>query len=63
MGAYPEVAMNKLIGLAAIILGFLVMAAGYRYAAPGYYAGGIALIALGVIFLVAKIFRRNQPDL
>ncbi len=55
--------MNKLIGLAAIILGFLVIAAGYRYTAPGYYAGGIVLLVLGVIFLISKIFRRNQPNL
>lgn len=52
--------MNKLIALAAIILGFLVTAAGYRYSAPGYYAGGIALVLMGLIFLVSKIARRNQ---
>ncbi|MGI6852045.1 hypothetical protein [Mesorhizobium sp. 1B3] len=52
--------MNKLIGLAAIVLGFLATAAGYRYSAPGYYAGGIALVLIGLIFLVLKIARRNQ---
>ncbi|HWK63523.1 MAG TPA: hypothetical protein VNS34_01180 [Rhizobiaceae bacterium] len=52
--------MNKLIGLAAIVLGFLVTAVGYRYSAPGYYAGGVALILIGLIFLVSKIARRNQ---
>lgn len=56
--------MNKLVGLVAIILGFLVMAVGYRYSAPGYYAGGIALILIGLVFLVLKIMRRNQsPDM
>lgn len=52
--------MKKLIGLAAIVLGFLLIAAGYRYSAAGYYAGGIALVLMGLIFLIVKIAGRNQ---
>lgn len=37
------------------------MAAGYRYQATGYLAGGIALILIGVVMLVMKILGRNQP--
>jgi len=51
--------VNKLVGLAAIILGFLVMAAGYRYGSSGYFIAGIVFIAVGLAALVLKVLRRD----
>jgi uncharacterized membrane protein HdeD (DUF308 family) len=55
--------INKLAGLVAIILGFLIMASGYRYGSTGTIIIGIAIIVAGLAFLVLKIVRRNQGPL
>ncbi|WEX10757.1 hypothetical protein [Chelativorans sp. AA-79] len=52
--------INKLGGLVLIVLGFLLVTAGYRSGQALYIgAGGVSLI-LGVILLVRKIIQRNQ---
>ncbi|MBB2972740.1 hypothetical protein [Mesorhizobium sp. RMAD-H1] len=63
MGAYDEVRspfINKLVGLALVILGFLLVAAGYRSGQAWYIGGGIISLILGLFLLVTKIIRRNQ---
>lgn len=52
--------LNKIVGLAAIILGFLMMASGYRYGSTGTLVTGLAIVVAGVVLLVLKIARRNQ---
>lgn len=52
--------LKKVSGLAAIILGFLLTAAGYRYGTPEFTTVGTALLALGLVFLVLMIVRRNR---
>ncbi len=52
--------LKKVSGLAAIILGFLLTAAGYRYGSPEFTTVGIAILALGLVSLVLMIVRRNQ---
>ncbi|RCW82395.1 hypothetical protein [Phyllobacterium bourgognense] len=52
--------MKKVIGLAAIVLGFLLTATGYRYGSPEFTTVGIAMLALGLVLLVLMIVRRNQ---
>lgn len=52
--------LNKIVGLAAIILGFLMMASGYRYGSTGTLITGIVILIAGLVLLVLKIARRNQ---
>lgn len=53
--------IKKVGGLVAIVLGFLLTAAGYRYGSSEYTTIGIALLAVGLVLLVLQIVRRNQP--
>jgi hypothetical protein len=55
--------INKLAGLVAIIVGFLILASGYRYGSAGTIIIGTAIIIAGLAFLVLKIVRRNQGRL
>ncbi|PSH57469.1 hypothetical protein [Phyllobacterium sophorae] len=59
-GPNPISLFKKLGGLIAIILGFLLTAAGYRYGSTEYLTTGIALIALGLVLIVRMIVRRNR---
>jgi hypothetical protein len=59
-GDNPISLFKKLGGLIAIILGFLLAAAGYRYGSTEYLTMGIALIALGLVLIVLMIVRRNR---
>ncbi|WP_245417544.1 LPXTG cell wall anchor domain-containing protein [Aminobacter sp. AP02] len=52
--------MNKLTGLIAIIIGFLVAAEGYRSGSSWLIILGIVVLAVGLGLLLAKIARRNQ---
>lgn len=52
--------MNKLTGLIAIILGFLMAAEGYRSASNWLIFLGIVVLAVGLVLLALKIARRNQ---
>jgi hypothetical protein len=53
--------MNKIIGIVFIIVGFLLAASGYRYGTTGTMVGGLVLIGIGVVLLILKIIRRNNP--
>jgi hypothetical protein len=54
--------VNKLAAIALIALGFLVLASSYRSESLfGMFGGGL-LLAVGVVLLVLKIFRRNRPS-
>ena len=52
--------VSKLGGVAFIILGFLLAAAGYRYGHASYIVGGIVLLAIGAFLLARKVIQRNQ---
>ena len=52
--------MNKLTGLIAIIIGFLVAAEGYRSGSTWLILVGIVVLAVGLVLLMLKIARRNQ---
>lgn len=52
--------VKKLIALALIIVGFLLVAAGYRYAYFGTAIGGGLLIIVGIVLLAGKIASRNK---
>lgn len=51
--------VNKLVALVLIILGFLVLASGYRYENQLGTIGGALLLVLGIVLLVLKVVRRN----
>jgi len=50
----------KLIALAAIVLGFLLLASGYRYGNVGTGVAGGVLLLIGFAVLVKKIAARNS---
>jgi len=51
--------VSKLSGLILIIVGFLLVASGYRADSTGYAVGGIVLIGIGIAILISKVVRRN----
>lgn len=55
--------VNKVTALVLVIVGFLLLASGYRYGSPFSLAGGCVILAIGVILLVLAIIRRNKPNL
>lgn len=59
-GDKPISLFKKLGGLFALILGFPLAAAGYRYGSTEYLTMGIALTALGLVLIVLMIARRNR---
>ncbi|MGF6177424.1 hypothetical protein [Ensifer sp. 4252] len=50
----------KLIGLASIIIGFLVVASGYRYGSFGFGLAGAVLLLIGIAFVIGHVLRRNE---
>lgn len=56
----PQPLVHKLSGLALIILGFLLMAAGYRYGQGWYLVVGIVFLIAGAFLLARKIAQRNR---
>ena len=52
--------LNKLGALVAIIVGFLLVAEGYRSTSTWLMVAGIALLVVGLVLLVRKIVRRNE---
>lgn len=53
---------NKLIAIGLMVIGFLMFASGYRYGSPSSLTVGCLLFAVGIILLILKIARRNEPD-
>lgn len=53
---------NKLIAIGLLVIGFLILASGYRYGSPSSIMVGCLLLAIGIILLIVKIARRNKPD-
>jgi len=58
----PRGAM-KVIALVLIVLGFLLLASGYRYGYVGTLIGGGALVVVGLVLLVGKIAGRNRDKI
>ena len=56
----PPLLVTKLAATLILIIGFLVMASGYRYDSVMTAVGGAFLVAVGVLMLVMKIVRRNR---
>ena len=54
--------VNKLAGLAVVIVGFLILASGYRYDSSITTIVGGLVLATGIVMLVLKIARRNRDD-
>lgn len=54
--------VQKLVALAVMILGFLILAAGYRYGSFTTAVGGGLLVAIGLVMLALKIARRNRDS-
>lgn len=52
--------VKKLVALTVVILGFLILASGYRYGSFMTVAGGGLLVAIGLAILVVTIARRNR---
>jgi len=50
----------KVMALAAIVIGFLLLASGYRYGYVGTMVGGGVLVVLGLFMLAGKIAARNR---
>jgi hypothetical protein len=53
--------VNKLTAVGLLVVGFLILASGYRYGSLWTMLGGCLLLAIGIVLLVLKIARRNQP--
>ncbi len=52
--------VNKLTTIVFVVMGFLILASGYRYGSPSTLVGGCLILAIGVILLILKIARRNS---
>lgn len=52
--------VNKLTAIVFVVVGFLILASGYRYGSPSTLVGGCLILAIGVILLILKIARRNN---
>jgi uncharacterized membrane protein HdeD (DUF308 family) len=54
--------VKKLAGLALVVFGLLL--AGYGFSSGVTWVGtvGVVLLIAGIVLLVLKIVRRNQPD-
>lgn len=50
----------KVAALVLIILGFLLLASGYRYGYSSTAVGGVVLVVIGIVLLAAKIAARNN---
>ncbi len=50
----------KLIGFASIVIGFLVVASGYRYGSFGFGFAGAVLLLIGIAFVIGHVLRRNE---
>lgn len=54
--------VKKLGGLALVILGLVVGGFGFSTGVTWVATVGVVLLLAGIVLLVLKIVRRNQPD-
>lgn len=54
--------VNKMTAIVLVVIGFLILASGYRYGSPSSLVGGCILLAIGVILLITTVIRRNRRD-
>ena len=52
--------IGKLVALVVVILGFLIVASGYRYDSTLTMIGGLVVLGLGIVVLARAIARRNS---
>jgi len=52
--------VNKLTAIGFLVVGFLILASGYRYGSTSTLLGGCLILIIGVILLILKIARRNN---
>lgn len=60
MAGNLNVMRMKLIGFASIIIGFLVVASGYRYGSFWFGFAGVVLLLIGIAFVIGHVLRRNE---
>jgi hypothetical protein len=53
--------VTEVSGIVPIVIGFLPAAESSRESATGYQVSGAVLVLIGIVVLIAKIARRNQP--
>lgn len=54
--------INKMTAIVLVVIGFLILASGYRYGSPSSLVGGCIVLAIGVILLITTVIRRNRRD-
>lgn len=54
--------VNKVTAMVFVVIGFLILASGYRYGSPSSLIGGCLVLAIGVVLLVLSVVRRNSSD-
>lgn len=52
--------VNNMTAIVLIVLGFLILASGYRYGLPSSLIGGSFVLILGIVLMILKIVRRNR---
>jgi hypothetical protein len=57
----PILLIKKIAGVALLILGLLLTVLGYGNSSRGLLTFGVLVLIGGLVLLVLKIFRRNQP--
>jgi hypothetical protein len=58
----PALLLKKLGGMLMLIAGTALTAFGFYLESGGTKAAGAVLLALGLLLLILKIVRRNQPS-
>ncbi|WP_157019359.1 hypothetical protein [Mesorhizobium xinjiangense] len=59
--ALSSLLANKLVALALVVLGFLILSSSYRYGSFIGFLGGCLVLVIGIILMAVKIGRRNRP--
>jgi uncharacterized membrane protein YjjP (DUF1212 family) len=57
----PALLIKKMGGMVLLIVGFLLAVLGYTNDSNSLATLGVLLLVGGLVLLVLKIFRRNQP--
>jgi hypothetical protein len=60
-GGNPVLLIKKLAGVFLLILGLLLTGTGVSLSYDGLTALGAFLLVVGLVLLILKIVRRNQP--